>query len=154
MINISGYGLSARLVASNTFPNGITITAFADDADSTDSPDFTLADTGNGLNGDLLVWAKPGPIDLGFNIIPTSDDDTNLDALAEANRVAKGKRGARDVITLVLSYPNGSKITLGPGVMVVGSIVPSVSQAGRLKTRVYRFRFENDAKKYQPALVA
>ncbi|QEG13815.1 hypothetical protein TROPICALSUN_25 [Erwinia phage vB_EamM_TropicalSun] len=154
MINISGYGLQARLVASNTFPNGINITAFADDADSMDSPDFNLADTGNALNGELLVWAKPGPIEVGLNIVPTSDDDVNLDALAEANRVGKGKRGARDVISLVVTYPNGSVVTLNSGVMIVGSILPSVSQAGRFKTRSYRFRFENDSKRYQPAVVA
>lgn len=154
MINISGYGLQARLTASNTFPNGITITAFADDADSMDAPDFNLADTGNALNGELLVWSKPGPIEIGLNIVPTSDDDVNLDALAEANRVGKGKRGARDVINLVITYPNGSVISLNSGVMVLGSIVPSVTQAGRFRTRTYRFRFENDGKKYQPAVVA
>lgn len=154
MINISGYGLQGRLTASNTFPNGINITSFTDDADSMDSPDFNLADTGNALNGELLVWSKPGPIEVGLNIVPTSDDDVNLDALAEANRVGKGKRGARDVINLLITYPNGSVITLGPGIMVVGSILPSVSQAGRFKTRTYRFRFENDSKRYQPAVVA
>lgn len=77
-----------------------------------------------------------------MNIIATSDDDINMEALLEANRVGKGKRGARDIITLTLNYPNGSIVTLSKGIIIVGSIIPGVQQSGRMKTRQYRFRFE------------
>ena len=142
MINISGYGLSANLIASNTFPNGINISAFADDADATDFPDLQVGDTGFGLNGDMATWSKATGPEVGMNIIATSDDDINMEALLEANRVGKGKRGARDIITLTLNYPNGSIVTLSKGIIIVGSIIPGVQQSGRMKTRQYRFRFE------------
>lgn len=142
MINISGFGLSARLVASNTYPNGITLTAFADDADATDFPDLQVGDTGFGLNGDMAAWSKATGPEIGFNLIPTSDDDINMETLLEANRVGKGKRGARDIISIVVTYPNGSVVTLSSGIIIVGSLNPGVQQSGRMKTRQYRFRFE------------
>ena len=146
MLNISGFGLEARLVASSTFPTGITLTAFSDDGDALDTPDFQVADTGFGLNGDMVVWAKPGGIEAGFSIIPTSQDDVNLDVLMEANRVGKGKRGARDIVDIVVSYPNGTIVTFSSGIMVLGALTPGVQQQGRFKTRVYRFRFEKITK--------
>lgn len=146
MINISGYGLGMRLVASNTFPQGITIKAFADDADAADAPDMTISDTGVGLNGDLVVWNRANALEVGVNVIPFSEDDINLDILANANRVGKNKASARDVISIVMDYPNGGKVTLTRGVIIVGSVVPGIQSAGRIKTRQYRFRFENIVK--------
>lgn len=146
MLNISGFGLSARVVASNTFPNGFTITEFADDADPLDSPDLTAADTAMGLNGDLVIWTRPQGIELSTSLIPTSQGDTNLDILMDANRVSKGKRSARDVVSIVWTYPNGLVVTANPGMIVVGPVMPSVASAGRLKTRTYHFRFEQVSK--------
>lgn len=145
MFNIAGFGCSAHVKASATFPNGFNVTAFADDADAVDSPDLVIADAAMALNGDLVVWSKANYLEAGFNVIPTSEDDVNLAALLNANRVGKGKRGARDVITIVVSYPDGSTATYGKGVIVSGSIAKQVASAGRIKSRQYRFRFESIA---------
>lgn len=142
MINISGFGLRGLLKASNTFPNGIDLTAFADDADSLDSPDLNVAQTSNGLNGHLLVWNQSGALEVGVNVIPGSQDDVNLAALTEANRVGLDKRSVRDVISLVVSYPDGSVTSYSGGTIVVGSPAKSVTSQQRLRTRQYRFRFE------------
>src|ERR1700756_1611625 len=107
MINISGFGMSVRVTASNTFPNGFTVTEFADDADSIDSPDLDVTDTAMGLNGDLIEWNRAQSIEVSVNVITTSPADVNLEALLEANRVGKGKTSARDVVNLVATYPNG-----------------------------------------------
>lgn len=144
--NISGFGLSATITASNTFPNGITITAFADDADSMDSPDFTYADTGSGTNGHMVIWSKPGGLELAFNVIPTSEDDVNLSALFEANRVGLGKSSARDTIGVVVTYPDSSRATFTNGTVLVGSLLPQLASSGRLKSRMYRFKFESMTK--------
>lgn len=146
MINVSGYGLAARVTATNTFPAGYPVTAFSDDADPLDSPDFTAADTNTALNGDLVVWSRAAGIEVAFNIIPTSEDDVNFSALLEANRVGKNKRGARDVITIVTTYPSGMTVTYSKGVIVSGSLVPAIGSNGKIKTRQYRFRFENISK--------
>ncbi|USN16328.1 hypothetical protein PLUTO_00120 [Luteibacter phage vB_LflM-Pluto] len=145
MQNISGYGLVLRITASVTFPNGFDVTAFADDADAIDSPDITIADTGMGLNGDMTTWSRPQPIELAVAVIPNTDDDTNLGLIHEANRVAKGKSGARDLINIAGRYPSGKLISLSNGIMIVGPSLPSVANAGRIKTRTFRFRFENIA---------
>jgi hypothetical protein len=149
MINISGFGLTARIVASKTFPNGFALTEFADDADPLDSPDLTAADTGMGLNGDLVVWTRPQGIEVVTSVIPTSPGDTNLDILLNANRVAKGKSSAKDVITIVWTYPSGLVVTMNPGIIISGPMMPSVASAGRLKTRTYHFRFEQITKSGQ-----
>lgn len=150
MINISGFGLGAQVSASRTFPNGFGVSAFADDADPLDSPDLELADTGMGLNGDMVVWSRPMGIEISLNIIPGTEEDANFDVLAQANRVAKGKSGARDVINIVVTYPNGQIATLSSGVMISGPMVAPVASAGRLKTHMYKFRFEQISKSQLP----
>lgn len=146
MQNISGFGLSAQIVASVTYPNGFAVTAFADDADPLDTPDLEVADSAMGLNGDMVVWSRPQGIEISLNIIPNSPDDDNLDVLLNANRVAKGKVGARDIIQIVLSYPDGRNATMSSGIMISGPVTPAVASAGRMKTRMYRFRFEQITK--------
>jgi len=143
MNDISGFGLKGRLVASLTFPAGFDITAFADDADPFDLPSMQIRDKAMGLNGDLIVWSKATPIPAALAIIPGSEDDVNLQVLFEANRVGKGKTGARDIITLTMSYPDGSVWTAAPGVITDGMPGRGVASAGRLKTNVYQFAFEN-----------
>jgi hypothetical protein len=146
MQNISGFGLTAQIVASNTFPNGFTLTEFADDADPLDSPDMEVADTAFGLNGDMVLWTRPVGIEITLNVIPTSEGDENLSMLLNANRIGKGKQSSRDIVGIVLNYPNGMIVNMSPGVMITGSIVAQVASAGRIKTRSYRFRFQNITK--------
>jgi len=42
-IDVSGFGLGVHLVASNTYPVGLPLSAFADDADPMDIPGIELA---------------------------------------------------------------------------------------------------------------
>ena len=96
-----------------------------------------------GLNGDLIPWSKANPIKLSMGIIPSSQDDTLLGILFEANRVGKGKLGARDIITLTALYPNGDFITFINGVITDGMPGQAIASAGRYKSKVYNFVFEN-----------
>lgn len=143
MQDIAGFGLQINLIASVTFPAGIVITQFADDADPFDIPSIQIADKAMGLNGDMVVWGKANPIALTLNVIPQSDDDRNLAILAEANRVGKGKSGARDRITLTGVYPDGRTVTLNEGAIMDAMPGDSVASAGRLKSKAYIFAFEN-----------
>src|ERR1700692_516825 len=104
MENISGFGLIVSVLASNTFPVGLLLTEFADDSDPFDFPSLQIADKAMGLNGDLIQWAKANPIIVTLNVIPGSYADINLATLLEANRVGRGKTGARDIITLIGTY--------------------------------------------------
>ena len=143
MIDVSGTGLSIIVKASNTYPNGILCTAFADDTDPLDFPELTIAEYGMGLNGDLIVWSSPQALQFSLSVVPGTQEDLSLEFLFEANRVAKGKRGARDVITIIAIYPDGTRKTLKNGKIVSGLPGKGVASGGRIKTSTYGFVFEN-----------
>lgn len=143
MSDISGFGLVINIKASKTFPAGFLVTQLADDADPFDSPSIQIADKAMGVNGDLLTWSKPSPIGITLAVVPGSEDDRNLSILLEANRVGKGKTSARDVITMVAVYPDERTVTLTPGAITDGPPLDSLASAGRLKSKVYMFTFEN-----------
>lgn len=149
MMDLSIFGLSARIVASKTFPDGFTVTEWADDADPLDSPDLEVAESAMGPNGDFVVWSRPMGIEVSMNVIPLSQGDTNLDILLSSNRVAKNKFGSRDVISIVWTYPNGMLVTASSGKLISGPIIPNGTNNGRIKTRRYVFRFEQLTKANQ-----
>lgn len=143
MQDISAFGFRVNLVASNTFPQGVSITQFADDADPFDTPAIVVADKKMALNGQLVKWSAANPIEATLNVIPGSEDDTNLAILLEANRVGAGKVSAQDVVTATVIYPDGTTVTCSPGAILSGPTASSVASAGRLKSKAYMFAFEN-----------
>lgn len=145
MENISGFGTKVTLKASKTFPAGITLTQFADDADPLDGESVQITDKAMGLNGDLILWNKASPLNLSINVIPGSADDKNLQILVNANRVAKGKTSARDVIAIVGTYPDGTALNLMNGGVTDGHWMNSIASSGRFKSKTYKFTFENKA---------
>lgn len=140
---ISGAGLSITLVASVTFPNGITLTQFADDTDPLDFPDATIAEYGIGLNGHMVIWQKAIPLQINLSIIPSSTDDANLSILWEANRQKKNSNSVKDVISMSVNYPDGTVKSLVSGAILTGAPIKSVQQNGRYKTKTFGFIFEN-----------
>lgn len=145
MQDIAGFGLSIRVIASKTFPAGFTVNQFADDADPFDLPDLQINDAAMGLNGDMVTWSTAAPISFALSVIPNTEDDKNLQVVYEANRAARGKKPAKDVITIVGVYPDGSTVTLINGIIFSATPGKSVASAGRLKSKTYNFRFENKA---------
>lgn len=144
MENVSATGLEVTIKASATFPAGFTVTSFVDDADPLDGQNIDIADSAMGINGDLIVWNAPKPLAITINVIPGTEDDKNLELLAEANRVAKNKSFARDTITMTFYYPIADKrYTLINGVITSIPPVYSAASAGRIKSRAYTFVFEN-----------
>lgn len=141
--DVSGFGIRVRLVASVTFPAGITITQFADDADPVDAPSQQVADKAMGVNGDMVTWSKANPLLATLNVIPNSDDDNNLGILLNANRPARGKFPALDEITMTVLYPDGSSTTYVRGKITDGMPGQSVASAGRFKSKSYGFAFED-----------
>lgn len=146
MQDISAYGIRVQIVASVTFPAGINITQFADDGDSLDVPSQQIADKAMGVNGDLITWSKANPIVTTLNVIPNGEDDRNLQVLLEANRVARGKRSARDVITMTAVYPDGTSRTWSSGAITDGIPGNALASSGRMKTKPYQFAFENTSR--------
>ena len=141
--NVSGFSTVVTLIASVTFPVGITITQLADDADPLDFSAVRIADTGMGVNGDLLAWSRAASLPMMLNVIPGSEDDVNLQILADANRVGQGKASADDIIQATIVYPDGSTVTMNGGKMTDAQFGKGISSAGRLKTKAYAFAFES-----------
>jgi hypothetical protein len=141
--DVSGFGTLVNLVASNTFPASITITAFSDDADAIDLNSIDIAESAMGLNGDLIKWSKANALPFSINVIPGSPDDENLAVLAEANRVGQGKNSAQDIITITIIYPNGNTLLLSGGFIKNAMFGNSVAGSGRQKTKKYDFVFQN-----------
>jgi hypothetical protein len=146
MQDISGFGAKVQVVASATFPSGFSLSQFADDADPFDLPSTQIADKAMGLNGDLITWSKATPTSIAVAVVPGSEDDRNLQALYDANRVGKGKTSARDKVTITVAYPDGRTLTLSEGRLTDGPPGVGVASAGRLKTSTYQFAFENVAR--------
>jgi len=144
--DVSTIGLRVQITASRTFPAGFTVTQFADDGDSLDVPELTIADQAMGTNGDLIVWSKANPLMPKLNIIPRSDDDRNLAALFEANRAGRGKASAQDNITMVAVWPDGRTSTWTGCRIVSGIPGDSAASSGRLKSKPYGFAAEGFAK--------
>ena len=78
-----------------------------------------------------------------LNVIPNSQDDVNLAILANANRVSQGSANARDIITAVITYQDGTVITLNNGFITDAPFGTGVSSAGRMKTKTYTFSFSS-----------
>lgn len=143
MEDISGIGITVTLFASKTFPAGLTLSQFADDADPLDVPEVEILSEGMNVNGEMVTWLTPKPLPIDLNIIPNTGDAKNLDILFDANRPAYKKVAVRDVITLVVNYPDGKKKILNNGRPKTYSPAYAVASAGRLKSRHYQFVFEN-----------
>lgn len=145
MQDISGFGARVTVTASKTFPSGFALSQFADDTDPFDTPSIQIRDKAMGLNGDLITWSKAQPLPVTLAVVPGSDDDRNLAALYDANRVGRGKLSAADVITVTVAYPDGRTKTYQQGVITDGPSGMGIASAGRLKTSSYQFAFENVA---------
>ncbi|KMJ46895.1 hypothetical protein AB204_00960 [Xenorhabdus khoisanae] len=143
MYDVSATGLSLVIQASTTFPSGITITQFADDADPLDLPAVDIAQTGMDINGNLNYWSTPTPQTITINVLAGSEEDENLAILLEANIAKRGRRHAGDIITLVASYGDGSTTTARNGKITNGSRGNSAASAGRLKSKQYTFVFQD-----------
>lgn len=142
MYDISASGVKGQMLASKTFPGGLSLSEWCDDSDPIDLPSVQIADTAKGINGDLLVWSKPELNKITLNVIPDGEDDENLQILFNANKVVRGRAAARDTINLIMTYPNGTKVTCSNGAITDGMPGQSASSAARKKTKSYQFTFE------------
>lgn len=143
--DISSTGISYRVVLSETYPNGVSLSQIADGTDPLDIPEVVIAEAAMSANGDLVTWSAPKPIPIKVAFIPGSEDDIAMQYGFDANRAAKGKRVARDKVTFIVNYPDGGTVTLSGGKCISYMPGRSATSAGRYKDSVYAFTFENIA---------
>ena len=143
IVPITATGITYRIVASVTFPQGFPIAELADDNDPFDFPDVDIAEYGIALNGTLVIWNKAVALPVTFNVVPGMEEDKNLTTLYNANRRTKDHQPAGDIITIIATYPNGEQKVLKHGVIITGAPLASVASNGRFKTRSFSFVFAN-----------
>lgn len=139
--NISANGTIGHVIASKTFPVGFSLSAFATDAGGFENESLPIADVQSGANGDMVVWSKVSPQKISISVIPDSEEDENFTIILIANRPGLRKIPVGDIITLTLIRPNGKIISLSDGVMLEGNALPSISNEGRINTKVFKFAF-------------
>ncbi|MBR2392574.1 MAG: hypothetical protein IKA93_03255 [Elusimicrobiaceae bacterium] len=143
MQNVSATGIKVFLTASHTFPAGFWVSAFADDKDPVATDNTAVHETAMGPNGDLVFWGTPQPIQVRLGVINGSEDDENLRIIYHANRVAKNKASVKDIVNMVIHYPDGRKVTCTNGVIVSGPALPSATASAKINGNEYGFAFEN-----------
>lgn len=143
-IDVSAMGLKVLVQAAPSFPVGIEVTHFADDGDSLNIGEITTMESAVGVNGDLVVWRVATPCEVELNVIPGTDDCNDLETLFNLNMTQKNRASSKDIITMVISHPNGKQTILSNGYIVGGKPVQDYSSNGRANSRTFRFVFENN----------
>ena len=143
-VDVSAMGLKVLVQATPSFPVGIEITHFADDGDSLNITDITTMESAMGVNGDLVVWRVATPCEIELNVIPGTDECNDLETLFNLNMTQKNRVSSKDVITMVITHPDGKQSVLTNGYIIGGKPVQDYSSAGRANSRSFRFVFENN----------
>ena len=143
-IDVSAMGLKVLIKAVPSFPVGIEVTHFADDGESLAVSDLQTMESGMGVNGDLVVWRVATPCETELNVIPGTDECKDLETLFNLNMTQKNRASSKDVITMIVSHPNGKQTILSNGYIIGGKPVQDYSSAGRANSRSFRFVFENN----------
>jgi hypothetical protein len=141
MQNISGFGTSVTVIATQSFPLGFNITQFADDTDPiavdpTEPNGFELL-----YDGSLFAFGKAAPIKLSVSVIPGSDDDINLKILLAANKSASSYIPLPDITSMVISYADGGRVVLSNGTILNGPLADAIAPTGRRKSNTFTFVF-------------
>lgn len=147
MQNISANGLIVTLSASSSFPR-LILSQWADDSDPLDIPELEINGSAMGVNGDLVTWSTPKPIEVKLSVIAGSTDDKNLSILFNLNRAGKLKPSTNDIINMTFIYANVGSVLVKPTTLVGGTCktyMPATGAAssGRKKSKTYSFIFEN-----------
>lgn len=143
-VDISAMGLKVLIKAVPSFPVGIEVTHFADDGDSLNISEITTMESGMGVNGDLVVWRVATPCEVELNVIPGTDECNDLETLFNLNMTQNNRVSSKDIISMIITHPDGHQSVLSNGYIVGGKPVQDYSSAGRANSRTFRFVFENN----------
>ena len=140
---IATTGIELLVQTPITFPVGFTVTEFADDGDSLTGEPLQIGESARNVNGTKVDWSTPVIITKTINLIPASQDDVNMALLFDSNRIGVNKAITGESITWVITYPNGSAVTLTGGSVNTYDFGLDALQTGRLKSKMYSVDFEN-----------
>ena len=143
-VDSSSIGVSARLVASQTYPNGITLTAFPEDGDLGVSGTTAIGSHASGVNGHLIVWKTANGVTVSLPIIPNTEDAALMERLYAANAPKPVGSAAKDIIQFVITNPvTGISTTYKNGWLEEGPAGTQYGLDGRIRSKVYTMTFES-----------
>lgn len=147
--NISANGLTVIVNSNPSFPV-LVLTQWADDVDPLDIPEIEITSSAMGINGDLVTWSSPKPIEIKLSVIAGSTDDQNLSILFNLNRAGKLKPAVNDLVNLSFFYANSRagtfrRVTMTGGACKAYTPATGAASSGRKKSKTYSFVFENVA---------
>lgn len=141
--DVSSIGVSILLKASQTYPLGITLTAFPEDGDLGVTGATAIGAHASGVNGDLIVWKTANGIEVNIPLIPNTEDCYKMERLYAANAPAAGRTAAKDIIQMVVTNPNtGIPTTYKNGWLEEGPAGNQYGLDGRIKSKVFKITFE------------
>lgn len=143
-MNVSAMGIKVQIIAVPTYPVGVTLTKFADDGDSIELPEMTIMQRGMGVNGDMVIWKTAVPCSFSVNLIPGTEECDDIERLFNLNMVQKNRASYTDVLTAIITHPNGKVTMLTDGYIEAGKPFQDYSSNGRAKSRRFSFVFQNN----------
>lgn len=141
MINVSGLGTEITIIAAKAFPVGFNLSRFADDIDPIVAEDVEPTAIEMLYDGSLFAFDKAAPIIVTFGVIAGSPDDINLKILLQARKSSRSILPFSDVISAVITYPDGGRVVLSNGAIIRGPLVDGIQSAGRKKGNAFTFAF-------------
>lgn len=156
MIDVSMAGASIVLNSKNNLVSTRPITEFSDDGTPIDISNLEVASGNMNLNGLLVTWTKPNPVQVSFTLIPGSDSDRELRKFLAAVHVGgKGESvGEAYIGSMVYSYPtpntqtstsgkNRNTVTFSNGRLLSGPPAIGTSNDGKGASSTWTFMFES-----------
>lgn len=144
MQNISGFGTSLTIIATQSFPFGFGVTKFADDVAPITHKEVEPTAYQELIDGSLFFFTQAAPVEVAISVIPGSEDDINLKILLQAQKGGIQLLPVPDVTSMVLSYPKG-KVMLTNGSIIRGPLMDSIGDTSRKNSNTYTFVFGNFA---------
>ena len=143
-IDVSSIGVSVRLIASQTYPQGVTFTVFPEDGDVGITGATTIGSHASGVNGHLIVWKTANGIEVNLPLVPNTPDCAKMERLYAANQPAPNKKVAKDILTMVVTNPvTGIPKTYKGGWLEDGPAADQIGLDGRIKNKVFKMTFES-----------
>lgn len=143
MQNVSAFGTSITIVATQSFPIGFTITDFSDDKDPLKIEEIEPTGYDPLIDGSLFFYDKTAPVKVVVSVIPGSADDINLKIMLQARKGSASVIPLPDVTSMVIAYGNNGTVAFSNGSLVSGPLADSIQQAGRYSGNSYTFIFSS-----------
>jgi hypothetical protein len=153
MVDISMAGTTISIKGAKSFVN---INEFSDDGTPISVSDIEVAGSAMNLNGVLVTWYKPTPIEVSFSLVPGSPSDIALNNFlrsvsigGKGSSVAEAAIKSLTITTPTLADASGAtsqsgavSYTFTNGRLLRGNPGISSDSEGKAQSRTYTFVFE------------